>query len=275
VSGLFAIRRGLANFVMLVGHHVGRTTACPTTVEPVNGSVVRTEREAARMWRLRRWPNDRTVAHLIYVDHLSTPTPASVSAALDQARRSGALEIRTSALFPRVAEIMYQAGFETIDRLALLRRDLGDAAVSTSTEPGHRTQPFQPWHLSSAVAVDQDAFGPIWGNDVAGLREIRRATPHNRARLVRVDRTIAGFAISGAALDSGYLQRLSVGSAFRRRHIANNLVLDSLQWMRSRGLTAAYVNTGVANAAALSLYQQLGFETLDDELIIAGRRLDG
>ena len=226
------------------------------------------------MWRLRRWPNDPTVAHLIYVDHLVMPTPASVSTALEQARRSGAQAIRTSALFPRVAEIMYQAGFETIDRLRLLRRDLSDAVVSTSRESVHRTRSFHPWHLSGAVAVDQDAFGPVWGNDIAGLREIRRATPHNRARLVRVGRTVAGFAISGAALDSGYLQRLSVGSTFRRRHIAHELVVDSLQWMHGRGLAAAYVNTGVSNVAALSLYEQLGFEALDDELIIAGRRLD-
>ena len=227
------------------------------------------------MWRLRRWPNDPTVAHLIYVDHLTMPTPASVSAALDQARRSGARTIRTSALFPRVAEVVYEAGFETIDRLALLRRDLSGTVVSTSSDPNHRTRPFHKWHLSSAVAVDQDAFGPMWGNDIAGLREIRRATPHNRARLVRVGRTVAGFAISGAALDSGYLQRLSVGSTFRRRHIARDLVLDSLHWMRGRGLAAAFVNPGVSNTAALSLYEQLGFEALDDELIIAGRRLDG
>ena len=227
------------------------------------------------MWRIRRWPNDRTVAHLIYVDHLTMPTPTSVSTVVEQARRSGAREIRTSALFPPVARIVLQAGFETIDRLALLRRDLSGAVVSVSTELQHRTRPFHPWHLSSAVAVDQDAFGPMWGNDIAGLREIRRATPHNRARLVRVGRTVAGFAISGAALDSGYLQRLSVASAFRRRHIAHDLVLDSLQWMRDRGLAAAFVNTGVSNAAALGLYGQLGFEVLDDELIIAARRLDG
>ncbi len=113
----------------------------------------------------------------------------------------------------------------------------------------------------------------MWGNDTSSLREIRRATPHNRARLVRDGRDIAGFAISGAALDNGYLQRLSVAAAHRRRGIARSLVLDALNWMSSRGLTAAFVNTGVTNDAALRLYDSLGFELLADELIIAEYRL--
>ena len=227
------------------------------------------------MWRLRSWPNDPTVAHLIFVDHLSLPSPESVQAAVRRARRSGATAVRTSALFPRVAEVLDSCGFETIDQLALLRRGLTTSIVDGKSDLTHRLRPFHPWHLPRAASVDQDAFGTKWGNDTASLREIRRATPHNHARLVRQDGRIAGFAITGAALENGYLQRLSVGSAHRRQRIAHDLVLDSLQWMYDRGLSAAFVNTGIANQAALQLYDRLGFVALDDVLVITERRLSG
>jgi len=227
------------------------------------------------MWRLRSWPNDPTIAHLIFVDHLSLPSAASVGAAVDRARSAGARAIRTSALYPRVAEVLASVGFETIDRLVLLRHHLDAPIISDRHQLVHRPRAFRPWHLSRAALVDQDAFGSMWGNDAASLREIRSATPHNRARLVRVGGHIAGFAISGAALDNGYLQRLSVDSAHRRQGIAHDLVLDSLQWMYERRLTAAFVNTGVDNQAALQLYDRLGFVSVDDELVIAERRLTG
>lgn len=227
------------------------------------------------MWRLRRWPNDPTVAHLIFVDHLSLPTPGSVTVAVERARRTGARAVRTSALFPRVAEVLADTGFETIDRLVLLRRQLDDSIGSRPADLRHGTHPFRAWHLPRAAVVDQDAFGEMWGNDTSSLREIRRATPHNRARLVRVAGEIAGFAISGAAQEHGYLQRLSVATAHRRTGIASTLVLDALSWMGARGLSAAFVNTGVDNTAALRLYEGLGFDTLEDELIIAERQLTG
>jgi ribosomal protein S18 acetylase RimI-like enzyme len=225
------------------------------------------------MWRLRSWPNDPTVAHLVFIDHLSLPSPASVAAAVERATRTGARAIRTSALFPRVADVLESVGFEPIDRLVLLRRQLDRSIIDRSTDLDHRPRPLRTWHLRRAAHVDLDAFGPMWGNDTASLRDIRRATPHNRARLVRSGRDIAGFAISGAALDNGYLQRLSVSSTHRRQRIGHDLVLDALQWMYERDLNAAFVNTGVDNQAALELYDQLGFEALDDELVIAERRL--
>lgn len=227
------------------------------------------------MWRLRSWPNDPTVAHLIFVDHLTMPSAASVETAVERARRTGAVAIRTSALFPKVADLLESVGFQPIDRLVLLRRGIDRSVQVERPHRDHDVRPLRTWHLPRSAAIDQDAFGEVWGNDTASLREIRRATPHNRARLVRVGREIAGFAITGAALENGYLQRLSVSTAHRRQQVACALVLDSLRWMYERGLQAAYVNTGVGNDAALQLYDRFGFVALDDELVIAERRLSG
>ena len=49
------------------------------------------------------------------------------------------------------------------------------------------------------------------------------------------------------------------------------LVVDALAWMRGRPVTAVYVNTGLDNAGALALYEDLGFERMDERLTIAAR----
>jgi len=239
-------------------------------VTRVNGSVVRTAGGAARSWRMRQWPNDPTVAHLVFLDHLDVPTPAVVTAAIDHARRCGARAIRTSALFPPAADVVLAAGFEPIDHLALLRRRLDTGAPPS---PATATRPLLPWQHAAAARVDRAAFGPLWGNDATALRDIRRATPDHRARGVRDGGDMVGFAISGAAREHGYLQRLAVDPARRRQGLATALVLDALRWMHDRGAMSALVNTGTSNDAALALYDGLGFERLDDVLVIAELRV--
>lgn len=218
---------------------------------------------------MRQWPNDPTVAHLIFVDHARTPTAEDIAGAVDHARRRGARVLRTSALFPRAADVVLDAGFSPIDRLALLERSL----TGTFDPPGRTTRPMRAWHHAPAAAVDRDAFGPLWGNDAASLRDIRRATPRHRARIVRDGRAIAGFAVSGAAGEHGYLQRLAVSTSHRRAGHASVLVADALAWMHRLGLTTVLVNTGVDNAPALDLYDGFGFRRLDAELTIAELRL--
>ena len=231
----------------------------------------------SRSWRLRPWPNDPSARLLVFVDHLAVPSTDDLSAAVAEARASSATVLRTSALFPRAAEVATSAGFEVIDTLALLRRPLDDdldrliEAMYGTGRP--RTRPLRPWQHASAALVDQDAFGPMWGNDEQSIADIRRATPIHRARRRRTGRELAGFAISGAAGDSGYIQRVAVAHTARRRGIARDLVADSLRWMRRRAFATAYVNTGVTNDAALALYDRFGFVRLDDQLVIAEHRL--
>lgn len=219
---------------------------------------------------MRQWPNDPTVAHLIFVDHGVIPTPEDVDHAVDHARDRGARVVRTSALFPSASDVVLSRGFEPIDRLALLTRPISARSAPVA---GRATHPMHPWHHRAAAEIDRDAFGPLWGNDAASLRDIRRATPRHRARLVRDGRAVVGFAISGAAGDHGYLQRLAVATGRRRAGHARVLVADALRWMQSIGLTSVLVNTGIGNVAALALYDGFGFRRLTDELTIAELRL--
>ena len=244
------------------------------TVQCVNGSVVRTTDGMARPWRIRSWPNDPDVAHLVFVDHHRIPTATSLAEAVAHARRAGSRSIRTSALFPAAADAVSAAGFRTIDRLALLQLELDDSTLDALGPTVHRVRTLQPWMHQRAAVVDQAAFGLLWGNDAAGLRDVRRATPVHRARMVAAGRRLAGFALSGAAADCGYLQRIAVAPEHRRHGIARDLVVDAIRWMCTQRRSRCLVNTGVDNDAALTLYSSLGFERLTDVLTIAERHLN-
>ena len=225
----------------------------------------------ARPWRLQRWPTDATIGHLVVHDHHVAPTAEHVEAATTASRRRGDRALRTSALFPTAADVFTAAGFVPIDRLALLRIDLPLARRPRATADGVSLTPLRPWTRRAAAAVDRNAFGQLWGNSAASLRDTLHATPAHRGRLARVDRRVVAVAISGAAGSAGYIQRLAVDPEHQRRGLATLLVLDGLAWMTAGGATSALVNTGIANEAALALYLALGFELLDDELIIAER----
>ena len=179
-------------------------------------------------------------------------------------------------MFPDATRVAIAEGFTPIDRLALLHRPVNaGSVVCDATDEGTdgRVQQLRPWHLSTCASIDRAAFGLLWGNSPASLRDIQRATPSYHARVARTGRSIGGFAISGAAGDTGYLQRLAVSPTQRRRGLARRLTLDSLGWMQRRGLRQAMVNTGVANEPALALYRSLDFTALPEELTIAELRL--
>jgi ribosomal protein S18 acetylase RimI-like enzyme len=218
---------------------------------------------------MRAWPGDESVAHLIFLDHRQVPTPGELGAAIDHARRKGARAVRTSAMFPDTSAVVAAEGFVPIDRLALLQTDLAghDPALR---QPTHAAiSPMRPWHLTPCSRIDRAAFGLMWGNTAASLRDIRSATPWHHARVARSGKHLAGFAISGSAGDIGYLQRLAVDPDHRRRGHATALVMDALDWMSGRGVRRALVNTGVDNTGALDLYGGIGFSRLTDELVIA------
>ncbi len=256
---------------------------------------------------VRAWPGDRRTAHLVVLDHHRAPDCDELAAALERARGRGYRRARTSALFPTVTPVFLAAGFTPIDTLALLRCDLLDrdatappatavaepaaddpavaahrrrrgdpqrpgAAVGiepAAPPPTVRLRPLRRHHHRIAAEIDLLAFGEPWANDATSLGEIRHATPiHHAVRSVDRART-TGFAITGLAGDTGYLQRLAVHPGRHRQGIGTALVADAVAWIRHCGAGTVMVNTGIDNHAALALYRRFGFHELAQRLTIA------
>ncbi|MEX0666908.1 MAG: GNAT family N-acetyltransferase, partial [Acidimicrobiia bacterium] len=85
---------------------------------------------------------------------------------------------------------------------------------------------------------------------------------------VAVDDTCVGFAIAGAALGAGYLQRLAVSPSARGHGLGSDLVRASLRWARGHGARSMLVNTQRDNLAAASIYRQLGFNDVPGGLLL-------
>ena len=244
-----------------------------TTFEPVNSAAVDRRVRA----RLGRWPDDDEVVHLVLLDHHMVPDASHIDAWMAQARAGRGRTIRTGALFPPSVPAFVRAGFRPIDTLALyeldLRRRTPDAPRASSSP--HRVRRLRPSMLHEAAAVDRRAFAAPWANDPATLADIVTATPQHRARCVRDDRdrNVVAFVISGRAGDLGYIQRLAVDPAARRRGLGRLLVEDALRWMRRRQVSRVLVNTGIDNHPARDLYRSLGFDEQPDRLQILERTL--
>lgn len=217
--------------------------------------------------RLRVGGADPSLALLVVYEQRLPASPADIAAWVAQARQQfpAATRLRTGAMYPAAAQPFEAQGFDLYEALCLLERELGpeDAA----RQPAHRVRRLARRHDDQAAEVDRRAFAEAdatrvdrgGGSTRDDIREIRTATPTHRARCLRVDGVMAAYAISGRAGRDGFLQRLAVDPAFRRRRFAQSLVCDALAWMARHGAQRALVNTAVTNAAALRLYEESGF----------------
>jgi len=226
---------------------------------------------------IRRWPLDPSIAHLVLLDVYMEPSIDTINGWIRDAFASTDIQrIRTGALFPAAANAFLGAGFVEADRLALLERAVHDR-VDISIPPGLTTRRLRTRDLDAAADIDRASFPDGWQHDGASLEEIATATPQSRRRFVARSsgrrtgshhQTPIGFAITGCAGPTGYLQRLAVHPDARRNGAARLLVDDALDWLVRRGAHRAMVNTGIDNQAALDLYRQAGFDRLNDELVV-------
>jgi GNAT superfamily N-acetyltransferase len=232
-------------------------------------------------WRVRTWPGEPGVAHLVmYGSHLipSVDTMRAIVTELDAQRDISG--IRTGAMPASFAPAMEGAGFHPRQQLTLLEH--GGPLDWTGRAPGFfrrvvapriRTQRAAAGDFTEMARIDHLAFDTPWQLDADGIADVLTATPKTRARLVRTHGTVQAFAISGRDRFTGYLQRLSVDPAMHRQGIGRALVADSLQWMWRQGVYRCLVNTHVGNEPALALYGSVGFVAVPEQLTVYERAL--
>ena len=222
-------------------------------------------------YRIGSWRGHRATG---YLAPLTAPEHIS-RAGLDRARerlaRRGFTEVLTAALTAAEQPVFHSAGFTVHERLHLLRHDLRDLAPPITD--GFRLRRARRWERRDLLTVDHSAFDAFWRLDPVSLSEAVHATPVTRVR-VAVDRGIVGYAITGHAGDTGYLQRLAVAPEHEGRGIGRALVYDALQWLYGHNASAASVNTQEANARALRLYERLGFVRVEPGLAVLRCDLD-
>ncbi len=226
--------------------------------------------------RVRPWHHDPSVAQLTFTDHGFVPTSTGLRVWLGELKARGFSSVRSGAVTESSADTMQRQGFDITQRLHLL--DLSLVGWRAPTGNDLRTALLRVRDRSAAADLDRSAFGDVWALDAIGIGETCMATPASRSRCI--DGSVFGFtgpigyAITGRADHTGYLQRLAIRPDFQARGAGWALTRDSLMWMQRRRLTRAMVNTHTDNNVALGLYQRFGFRLLPQGLVVLKRRLD-
>ena len=209
-------------------------------------------------------------------------SPAAVHRAAERLAADGWARVVTPALSPVEQEAYVANGFRLRERLHLLERAVRLPDARSRPAPlGMRLARATPGDRAAALAVDADAFDPFWRLDERGLLEAIAATPASRFRVARREHATVGYAVTGRAGRRGYLQRLAVAPAHRRIGLASTLIADATRWLARCGARTVVVNTQEQNAAALALYEHLGFvlqpgglAVLETSLVAAGTTPD-
>jgi ribosomal protein S18 acetylase RimI-like enzyme len=193
--------------------------------------------------------------------------PDEVRATLGKLRDRGVHKVFTHALSPAEQRTFLDAGFEPHEHLHLLRHDL--SVQPRSHRPvGHRLRRGTRLDYPAVLDLDRLAFDEFWQFDLRNLVDSRRATPVSRFRVaVRSSPVPAasttsralGYAVTGRAQRTCYLQRLAVHPDHQHRGLGTALIADALHWARTRGASNVLVNTQERNEAAYELYRRLGF----------------
>src|SRR5262245_49027331 len=230
-----------------------------------------------RAWaRLGPWAADRDIVRLV-VSPDADLDAAAVDACLDRARSLGYRAVVTNALDAREATPFLARDFSVRERLHLLVAALDDRPPDAPSDLSVRIDRVRRREEAAVLELDAAAFGHDWQLGPVGLRDALDATPQRQFRATREagdDETrITGYAITGLAGATGYLQRIATDPRRRRLGLGRALVLDGFSYLWRRGASRVFVNTQSDNVAALTLYLSCGFEPLPDGLLVLERAL--
>ena len=133
-------------------------------------------------------------------------------------------------------------------------------------------------NFNELFEIERDCFGGSW------TAEMLKAELENPLSVtvthIENDR-LAAFALGRVVADEGELYQIGTLTEFRGRGIAEKLLGALLDKMREKGAAVCYLEVRSRNAAAIALYEKIGFERVsvrknyypDDDAVIMRRIL--
>lgn len=180
---------------------------------------------------------------------------------------AGVARVLTPPLDASSRKVWCAAGFAPAIELDVFARDL----MRPIPEPAGAVTVGDAADWAAAVAVDDAAFDQDWRMGPLGLAEARRSTPRSVFLTTHDGDRLTGFVVVGAAITTGYLQRLAVDPADRGRGLGRDLVRAACRWAAEQGATRIVLNTQPDNVAAAALYRSEGFTGSAGSLAVLSR----
>lgn len=118
----------------------------------------------------------------------------------------------------------------------------------------------EPADLESLTTLDAELFGADDWPRATMLAELA-AVGETRSFLVATSASeLVGFAILLVAAEVADVQRIAVATAAQRQGLGTRLLATLLERAAGAGCERVLLEVGTGNAAAIALYQSLGFD---------------
>jgi ribosomal-protein-alanine N-acetyltransferase len=122
-----------------------------------------------------------------------------------------------------------------------------------------RLVPVQASHLNAILAIEQEANSAPWSERSFQL-EIER--PHGVFLTLLVDGEVRGYGGVWYVVDEAHITNVAVAADLRNQGLGRRIVVALLESAREAGMTCATLEVRAGNAAAIHLYESLGFRSI-------------
>ena len=129
-----------------------------------------------------------------------------------------------------------------------MRKDEPAAAISI--------RPITEKDVPTVAAIERACFSHPWSEN-AILSEL--SAPGACFIAAFIGDTLCGYVSCRVVLDEAYMGNLAVVPAYRRRGIAEALLLSLTARVKAAGCAFLTLEVRLSNAAAITLYEKLGF----------------
>lgn len=132
-------------------------------------------------------------------------------------------------------------------------------------------RPMDRSDLDEVVAIDRQAFDPVWTISRASMECAYLSSAH--ASVAEMDDTIIGYELSTANHLTAHLTRLAVHADYKHANIGYSLARTMIKYFQSYRTSQITVNTQENNLASIGLYRKLGFSLTDESFPIFWREI--
>lgn len=117
-------------------------------------------------------------------------------------------------------------------------------------------RPMLPTDVEAVSRIEQESFSMPWSAEEFA-RMLER--PYSFALVAETEDEVVGFCVLTNLCNEGNIDNVAVDERFRGKGIAQALVAEMLRLGESKGVEAFTLEVRVSNAAAIRVYEKLGF----------------
>ncbi len=190
---------------------------------------------------------------------------ALLAQALNVLSAIGAKRLFSLAPYDWLERLLQGVGFQPADRIVTLQRNFSEENLHRANQ-GIIIREMTYRDLAAVEAIDFAAFDPAWQLSHASLTKTYHRSACHSIAIIEGD--IVGYQMSTSAFDSAHLARLAVDPRWQQRGVGHRLVEDMFETFSAIGVWSFSVNTQASNHQSLSLYQSLGYEREDSDILV-------